>query len=355
MNKEELNEIKKVLRAKEPPVDWVYSFYVSPESEVVWTSFRKFLSFDEDERFRYTDIMKKALQGTMGRELNPVSLSSQASSLLPLWNLDYENHELLDAFVEQVAAAYAHTDPYFATLFHITYDVPGRSSDRLKLEDGDVVYQTLLFAICPATLTKPALGWDEDSGVYELDRRWTIGAPVEGFLYPAFSDRVSDLNETLYRAKKGISPDLFDALFDAGIPATQKEQKEAFHILMDALGVSVSSASALQEDLSHLEAEDVTNLEKNDVKKLAERCGVNTDDFDDSYEDCVGDMVLTVPALREPAVIVSTDSATIKVDTDRSSLISTRSIDGVTYLCIPVDGGVLVNGIPALAAPEEKE
>ena len=49
MDKNSFAELKKVLRRDDPPVDWVYSFYVSAENELSWESFRKWLSFDEDE------------------------------------------------------------------------------------------------------------------------------------------------------------------------------------------------------------------------------------------------------------------------------------------------------------------
>ena len=32
------------MRRDEPPVDWVYSIYVTPENEVCWESMRKFSS-----------------------------------------------------------------------------------------------------------------------------------------------------------------------------------------------------------------------------------------------------------------------------------------------------------------------
>ena len=103
-----------------------------------------------------------------------------------------------------------------------------------------------------------------------------------------------------------------------------------------------------------LEAENFTVLEKNDALKLAERIGADTENFDEVYDDIIGDIPLTIPALRENSVVVSTDSATIKIPFDRASFIKTRVIDGVTYIVIPVDGAVIVNGIPSVAGDLEK-
>lgn len=348
MDKSNLAEIRKALRRNEPPVDWIYAFYVTPDNELSWQSFRKFLSFDEDEMFRHKDILKKAVSGSFGRELFSVELGSQAEKLFALRTADEPDEEILEEFAGEIISSYAHTDPYYACLARITYDVPALSTDRRKLEDGDVVFQSLLFTICPASLSKPALGYSDVSGVSELDRRWTIGVPSEGFLYPSFNDRIGDMNEVLYRAKKEISSELFGNFFDSSVPANAKAQKDAFNTLMDSLNISVAEAAGIQEDLSHLEAENVTVLEKTDAKKLAERCGIDTENFDESYDDIIGDVPLSVSALRDPAVVVATDSATIKVPADKSQFISTRVIDGVTYILIPVDGAVLVNGIPTV-------
>ena len=131
-------------------------------------------------------------------------------------------------------------------------------------------------------------------------------------------------------------------------------QKDAFNTLMDSLNVKMESAAAIQEDLAQLEAENLTVLEKNDALKLAERIGADTDNFDEVYDDIIGDIPLTIPALRENSVVVSTDSATIKIPFDNASFIKTRVIDGVTYIVIPVDGAVIVNGIPSVAGDLEK-
>ena len=155
----------------------------------------------------------------------------------------------------------------------------------------------------------------------------------------------------LYRSKKEISSELFAEFFHADLPVTAKMQKEAFNTLIDSLNVSVESAAVLQEDLAHLDAEDISVLEKNDVKKLVERCGIETQNFDESFDDIIGTVPLDIAAIRENAIVVATDSATIKVPAEKSRFIKTRLIDGVSYILIPVDGAVLVNGIPAI--PEE--
>ncbi|MGX8728727.1 MAG: DUF4317 family protein, partial [Lachnospiraceae bacterium] len=333
MDKNNLAEIRKALRKDHPPVDWVFSFYVTPENEIAWKSFRKYASLDQDEQFRHKDIFKKALSGAFGKELASVALPEQAPELFGLRELEQEDPDLLNAFASDVAASFDHTNPYYAMLARITYDVPAMASDRRRLEDGEVVFQSLLFAICPAQLSKPALGYSDTDGVAELSRRWTIGAPTEGFLYPAFADRIGDLNEVLYRAHKEISPGLFKMFFgDAEKPVTAKEQKEIFNSLMDAMDVTMESASLLQNDLANLAAEEVTVLEKETARGLAERCGITTENFDETFEEVVGDVPLTITALLEKSVTIATDSATVRLPADRAQLVRTEMLGKI--LCL---------------------
>ena len=353
MDKNNLAEIRKALRKDHPPVDWVFSFYVTPENEIAWKSFRKYASLDQDEQFRHKEIFKKALSGAFGKELSSVALPEQAPELFGLRELEQEDPDLLNAFASDVAASFDHTNPYYAMLARITYDVPAMASDRRRLEDGEVVFQSLLFAIWPAQLSKPALGYSDTDGVAELSRRWTIGAPTEGFLYPAFADRIGDLNEVLYRAHKEISPGLFKMFFgDAEKPVTAKEQKEIFNSLMDAMDVTMESASLLQNDLANLAAEDVAVLEKETARGLAERCGITTENFDETFEEVVGDVPLTITALLEKSVTIATDSATIRLPADRAQLVRTEMLGKILCLVLPVDGAILVNGIPASLAKD---
>ncbi len=353
MDKNNLAEIRKALRKDHPPVDWVFSFYVTPENEIAWKSFRKYASLDQDEQFRHKDIFKKALSGAFGKELASVALPEQAPELFGLRELEQEDPDLLNAFASDVAASFDHTNPYYAMLARITYDVPAMASDRRRLEDGEDVFQSLLFAICPAQLSKPALGYSDTDGVAELSRRWTIGAPTEGFLYPAFADRIGDLNEVLYRAHKEISPGLFKMFFgDAEKPVTAKEQKEIFNSLMDAMDVTMESASLLQNDLANLAAEEVTVLEKETARGLAERCGITTENFDETFEEVVGDVPLTITALLEKSVTIATDSATVRLPADRAQLVRTEMLGKILCLVLPVDGAILVNGIPASLAKD---
>ena len=79
-------------------------------------------------------------------------------ALLELRHTEGRNTEEFEDFRNLLLSGYAHTDPYYATLARIIYDVPAVSADGRRLEDGDQVYEALLFSVCPVIMLLPVCG-----------------------------------------------------------------------------------------------------------------------------------------------------------------------------------------------------
>ncbi len=345
----DLKELRKQLKSKQPPVDWVYGLYVSSENEPVWENIQPFNTMEEAEMFRHINLFSRILSGKIGKNIFPVPLKSQQGSLLTLRAIPGKEVSEFEGFRNFLLENHVHTDPYYAMAAHIVYDVPKKSSDGRTLEDGDVVYESILFAICPASLSKPSLGF-EDERVKELDRRWNIGNPTCGFLYPSFDDRNEERNESLECSLSPVSENLLNALFEAQkAPIGQKDQKELFSDLMSRMDIGVEDAAAIEETISEKTSDGEMEFNMNSLRLVAEECGVNTETFADIYEETVGaDTTLSAAAIAESYVTVKTESATIRVPSDKATLIKTRNIDGIDYLLVPADGVIMVNGAPVL-------
>lgn len=68
----------------------------------------------------------------------------------------------MDTFYDLVIENYSYVGNYLILVFHDAYDVMTKTSDNNKLDESEEVYEYLLCAICPVTLTKPGLGYRED-------------------------------------------------------------------------------------------------------------------------------------------------------------------------------------------------
>lgn len=354
MEKSDVKELRKAVKAKESVIDWVYGVYVNSENEVVWEHTGSFRNMEEAERFRHAAMFAKVLSPHLGRDSFPMRIEEQQSLLL---SLRTERKEVSDfsAFRDLMLASYPHTDPYYAVLARIIYDIPTKAKDRKVLEDSEYVYEAVLCCICPSKLSSPALGLKDDQ-VAELDRRWTIGNPKCGFVYPAFDDRNEDRNEVLLHSPEPDSEAFFQKLFqplDGIQPVGPKTQKEMFQDFLSRLNIKVEDAAAISEGILEHAAEEETDdfLSVKDVERIAGAAGIelNAEDVETAYEDAIGTTPIVTDALIDKNVTVKTDAATIKIPAERSQLIKTRTIDGRDYILIPADGTVEVNGISVSA------
>lgn len=365
MEKSDIKELRKAVKSKESVIDWVYGLYVNSENEVVFENISRLSDMDEDEKFRHMTMFGRILNPNLGRDNFPILIDEQQGMLLSLRG---ERKELQDfeEFRDLLLANFEHTDPYYAAVARIVYDVPTKTKDRRTLDDSEYVYESLLCCICPSKLSAPSLGLADDR-VRELDRRWTIGNPKRGFVYPAFNDRMEDRNQVLIFSKEPDNEDFFRSLFkvqeDLQVVGA-KTQKNLFSGLLTQLNIGVEDAAAISEGLVEHAAEEESGdiLTKTDLKRIAESAGVKVDDrkWDESYDDSIGDTPLAVDALADKHVTVKTDSVMIKMPYDKASLIATRTIDGRDYLLIPADGAIEVNGAVVSAGaigetvPEDK-
>ena len=358
MDKNDIKELRKAIKAKDNCVSWVYGLYVDADNRACWERVQRLSDMEDAERFRHQTIFMKVLSPRLGRDAFPISLLEQQEFLLFLRSLDGRKKEEFSGFRDRLLEEFSHTEPYYAVLARVIYDVPARAGDRRKLEDGTEVYEAVLFSICPASLSKAALGFAGDE-VAELERRWQIGNPASGFLYPAFSDRSEDRNLVLIHSGEPEGEQVFKEFFkidEVTAPVGMKTQKELFASLLSQINVSVETAAEITETVAEKAAcEDAFLVEEQEIRKVIEAAGADAENFEEIFEETVGDTPILLTAVAEPYVTVKTDSAEIKVPTERSQLITTRNIDGREYILIPADGAVTVNGVPVGPSVSVKE
>lgn len=93
-------------------------------------------------------------------------------------------------------------------LFYDVYDVPKVAADGKELEDSDEVYEYILGAICPVSLTAPGIEYDEATRAFKnRERDWVVQKPTEGFIWPAFENRTVEMERILFYTKDAKEPD----------------------------------------------------------------------------------------------------------------------------------------------------
>ncbi|MBE5867642.1 MAG: DUF4317 domain-containing protein [Lachnospiraceae bacterium] len=369
MNKQEISEIKKLFTPRNCSITRICGCYVDGEKNKK-SSFREaFLALPEEEMFKYFQILRKNLSGTPGRNLLtlefPLTCEESGGTqefLLRLRDSKLKDDELLDQFYDKVIEAFTYVGNYLILLIHDAYDVPGKTTDNIIMEDAsDEVYEYIMCCICPVNLSKPGLSYDDQTGVFRNRiRDWVVDMPEAGFLFPAFTDRTSDIHSLLYYTKDANEFNLsfMDTLFACPIPLAAGSQKETFQaIVEDTLGeqCDLETVKNIHDKLNEMIEENKDNpqplsLDKKEVRSLLLNSGVKDEKlevFDRCYDAAAGEQtsLLVSNVANTRTFEVKTPDVVIKVNPERTDLVETAVINGRRCLVIQITDQVEVNGI----------
>lgn len=369
MNKKEVLEIRKQFTPANCAITRICGCYVDHEKNKRMQTRNAFLSLPEEEAFKYFDIFKKTMSGSMGRNMLNMEFPLDAEMpggtqefLLKLRNSKLEDDMLLEEFYDKVIESYIYAENYYIVLIHAMYDIPGKSSDNIEMFDAsENVYEYLLCSICPVSLSKPGLCYDaQDNKIQDRLRDWIVDMPDKGFLFPAFTDRNTDIHGALYYTKKSddLQEEFIDHVLGSKMPMSADTQKAAFQMLIeDTLGddVDYDTVRNIHEILNelieeHKEDAEQLVLDKTDVKKIFEKSGVSNEKmetFDENFEETAGEKasLLAANIVDTRKFNIETPDVLIKVNPERLDLVETRIIDGRPCIVIAADDHVVVNGV----------
>ena len=244
MNKKEVLEIRKQFSLQNCAITRICGCYVDGDKEKKLEFKEAFLSLPEEEEYKYFDLFKRTLSGTVGKNLLNMSFPLEEEQkggaqefLMQLKDSRLTDDMLVSEFYDKVIENYDFGEHYLILLIHAAYDVPGKASDGMEMYDAsDTVYDYILCSICPVSLSKAGLCYNaEHNSIEDRIRDWIVNDPVNGFLFPAFHDRGTDLHSFLYYSKN--AEDLHEAFVESlsgcNMPMTAKDQKETFNALIE--------------------------------------------------------------------------------------------------------------------------
>ncbi len=377
MNKSEISEIKKHFTEKGCAVSRICTCYVGGEKNKISQTSQSFGTLPEAEAGRYLQLFKKGVSGALGKNMFTLEFPLESEFqdgaqkfLLDLRDSHLQDEELLEKFYDKIIESYPYTQNYLILLADCNYDVPGRGSDLIELEDAsDEVYHYIYCCLCPVVLSKSGLTYAPDQNLF-MDRicDWVVDVPAHSFLFPAFTDRSTDLHSCLYFTKNSENAfeDFVFDLLGCTMPITAGVQKEAFHsMLQETLGEdgSLEVVRNIHDTLcdmieEHKEDPVPLTLDKREVVNVLAKSGMEApqlDSFEKHFDEAVGSEAKLVASNITPSrsFEVKTPNVVIKVNPERSDLVETTSIDGRVYLLIEVSDQIEVNGIRLIPETEE--
>lgn len=183
MNKKEISEIKKQLTPANCNITRICGCYVDAEKNKKTELKEAFLSLSEEEMFKYFEIFKKTLSGTLGKNLMnmefPLAEEKEGGKhefLMKLRASKLKDDALIESFYDKIIENYDYPENYYIILVHAVYDIPGRTSDGIDMDDAsEEIYEHLLCSICPVKLSKAGLCYNAEANlIQDRIRDWIV-------------------------------------------------------------------------------------------------------------------------------------------------------------------------------------
>ncbi len=370
MTRKELNEIKSQYTLEDCGILRLCGCYVDGERNKITQFNENFLNLPEEEKHKYFDIVKKTLSGTPGKNLVDMKFNVDAYAdegartfLMNLRDSGLKDDRLLNEFYDRIINNYSYVGNYLILLINQVYDIPAVTTDNIEMDDAsDEVYSYILCSICHVNLSKPGLGYDEeDNNFHDKKQNHMVDVPDVGFLFPAFNKRSADEDMTLFYTKdvSEFEDGLIDCLLDCAVPLPAKQQKETFTSLVnEALGeeADLEIVKNIHENLEQIieekkqESPAPVMLDKTEMKDLLEKSGVKEEkleNFEEHFEMAAGEhgKLVASNVSSGKKFEVKTPDVVIKINSDKTDIVSTQVIDGRQCLVIQIDERLEVNGI----------
>ena len=380
MNQHDLSEIKRRLNPDKHNPSLICGCYVDYLGNPITSFELPVAALNELENEKYMSIFKKVLSGQIGQTLTPIAYPAETDDLLlRVRNSALNDRESLQELYEKLIAGIRAEHPdmqsvedaqkadnWLILLMHDDLDVRKRDvNGEIDYENSDRAFSYMLCAICPVKQDKTALRYDPvDNIFHQRAPEWLASAPVMGFLFPLYEGGAADVNTILFFSKDAgdAHADFLMAAFNLEAVMPAQEQTENFQALLaQSLGTecSLDVVQEMHEVVSGMIEEQSKDdeplmLSKQDVARMltdggvsAERVEAFQSGFDATFG--AGAVLPAVNVVTPKQFKVDLPSVSIKVDPRQADLLETRVIDGRSFLLIPIDGDISVNGQPVFA------
>lgn len=381
MNEKEIGEIRRHLRRDRCNMTAIYGCYVNDNREIIAEYRAGTGIMSENEADRYFSILRKALSGSVGRNLidltfqtSQVAGSPEHELLMKLRETSLQDEELRRSLYQKIIDNLVLEGNYLILLGYDRYDVPFKSRDGSTQNDSaDETYTYLICAVCPVKQTKANLHYvPEEKTFHDGAMSQPVAPPEVGFLFPAFDNRATNLYNALYytRSVKENQDALIEAVFHTPVPKPAAEQKQCFEeLLTTALGeecsldvVQTVHGQLCQQMELHKESrvDEPLLIDKQTLRDVLVSCGVSetgVSKFSVQYDETFGFDAELHPKniIDSKHFEIHTPDIEIKVDPARTDLVETRVIDGVKYILIHAEEAVEVNGVGIHFQPESEK
>ena len=369
MTDKELREIRRRFRPDKNSILSIKGCLVNADKEIVTKFNQPMATCSNEEIEKILSIMKKSLSGSLGTNLIDIDFGQKQilegdehKLLMALRDSKLKDENAENEFYQRVIESTDLEDNFVILLATDTYDVFTYTKDGEK-EDSNSVFSYIICSICPVKPLNTGLYFREaDSSFRAFDAHSMLSNPEIGFMFPAFDDRAANIYNALYYTRdiSNIHSAFIERIFNTDLPMSAAEQKDGFDSCLketldeecdfEVMRSVHSQISDMVKEHKDTKQEEPLKLTKSEFTTVLECCGIDgekVNKFGNKFEEQFGKNAEIAPKsiVNVKKFEVNTPDISIKVNPDRTDLVSTQIINGVKYILIKANEGVEVNGV----------
>lgn len=372
MNKKETSEIKKNFSDKSGffIMERILTGFIDAEKNIRYQKTISCLTMPTDEHDIYDKTLKRVLNTNIGKNFCEYEFPNEAYEegkpqeiLYSLLKSELKDEAACENFLNHIANNFQYGEPYAVITAYCCYTVRQKDKNDEIYNDEDEIYRYIITAFCPVGTGNDGFMFDNSSN--EIIRKFNTEliisqVPTDGFLYPVFSNRSSDINHVMYYAKSAAKPNISmieDVLGCSFIMSAENEKASFQNILKDVVGddLDYMVIKTINEKLQGVAEEnkddtDRTVIDNSKLKDILTDIGIpkeRVDMVEPVFEKVCGNVPLTVSNLIENKTILSASGITVNIKPDAADKIRTSVVDGRKCLLIDIDDpNIEINGLP---------
>jgi len=372
MNKKETAEIKKNFSDKSGffIMERVLTGFIDAEKNLRYHHVNSCLTMPVEEHDVYDETLKKVLNTNVGKSFVEYEFPNEAyeegkpqEMLYTLLRSELKDEVLCENFLNHIANNIAYTGPFAVITAYCTYTIRKKDKNDEYAEGEDEIYNYLLTAICPVNTGSDGFVFDSFNNeiMKKMNTELIISkAPSDGFLYPVFSNRSSDINHVMYYAKSASKPNISvieDVLGCTFVMSAENEKANFQSILKNVVGddldymVIKTVNEKIQEVVEENKEEtDKTVIDDLRLKDILTDIGVPQERVEmvaPVFEKVCGSTPLTASNLVENKTVLAAPGITVNIKPSAADKVRTSVVDGRRCLLIDIDDPTIeINGLP---------
>lgn len=370
MNRKELNEIRNHFNpeAKYFTMDRVLTAFIDSQRNVRGVCLRDASLISSPESQILYETMKKVLNVNLGKQSSELPFRNHAYSedgaqacLSTLLASELKKEDVALQFLGRLAETVDSDVPYAVLMAYCQYNPPRKNKmDELETDFTDQVFRYIVCALCPIAKTEGTLVYNQfDDEILRQENPNAVisKAPADGFFFPVFSDRATDVHHVLYYTKTPNTPNenLIDAFLECDVETTvEEDQADMKEVLGSLLGddLTYETVTAVNEKLNEIVAKNKTDDSPTEVtgrilhRMLAE-AGVPEEKLVDTekvFEEHV-ESTLKPERLVASKTVIKTPEIVVNVKNSAKDKVRLDKINGRHCMVIELDEALIeVNG-----------